>query len=49
MMEESNMSKTQLARALHIASLLDRKDIGVSLKNIVKAAAVLCGQIRVQV
>jgi len=54
MMEESNMSKTQLAREMHTARpvvdrLLDPNNTGVTLKTIAKAAAVLGGQIRVQV
>jgi len=54
MMDESNMSKTQLAREMHTARpvvdrLLDPENTGVTLKTIAKAAAVLGGQIRVQV
>jgi len=54
MMDESNMSKAQLAREMHTARpvvdrLLDPENTGVTLKTIAKAAAVLGGQIRVQV
>jgi len=54
MMDENHMSKAQLAREMHTARpvvdrLLDPKNTGVTLKTIAKAAAVLGGQIRVQV
>ena len=54
MMDESNMSKAQLAREMHTARpvvdrLLDPKNTAVTLKTIAKAAAVLGGHIRVQV
>jgi plasmid maintenance system antidote protein VapI len=54
MMEENNMSKTQLAREMHTARpivdrLLGPNNTGVTLKTIAKAVAVLGGQIRVQV
>ncbi len=54
MMDNSNMSKAQLAREMHTARpvvdrLLDPKNTGVTLKTIAKAAAVLGGQIRLQV
>ncbi len=54
MMDENNMSKAQLAREMHTARpvvdrLLDPKNTGITLKTIAKAAAVLGGQIRVQV
>jgi len=54
MMDENNISKAQLAREMHTARpvvdrLLDPKNTGITLKTIAKAAAVLGGQIRVQV
>ncbi|MBN4073311.1 XRE family transcriptional regulator [Mariprofundus ferrooxydans] len=54
MMDNSNLSKAQLAREIHTARpvvdrLLDPKNTGVTLKTIAKAAAVLGGQIRLQV
>jgi DNA-binding Xre family transcriptional regulator len=54
MMAESKVSNTQLAREMHTASLvvdrlLDPNNASVTLKTIAKAAAVLGGQIRVQV
>ena len=54
MMDETGMSKAQLARKMHTARpvvdrLLDPENTGVTLKTIAKAAAVLGGHIRVQV
>jgi len=54
MMDASHISKAQLARKMHTARpvvdrLLDPENTGVTLKTIAKAAAVLGGQIRVQV
>lgn len=54
MMDKTGMSKAQLAKKMHTARpvvdrLLDPENTGVTLKTIAKAAAVLGGQVRVQV
>jgi len=54
LMEKTGMTKAQLARKMHTARpvvdrLLDPNNTGVTLKTIARAAAVLGGQVRVEV